>query len=374
MLAIKKDITFVTAFYDLSKYESRPVGKNKEDYFKHAELLFKLDKYIIFFVEDVENFDKIMYERNKHNRLNKTIVIIRPLNKLRFMDIYDDINSYLKENTPINKTPKETTLYAIITWNKMYFIEEIIKKNPFETSHFGWIDFGIYHVTKNYMPENIDFCLIPISDKIRILERVAISKKEVDDLRIYGKKIRSDIAAGLWVGGKNILIDFITLFKNYLYYFLSEKLVVQEEGIFALINYRNPTLFDLYYGDYSSLFINYDKIRKYHYMILYNILYCNSNNMSQHALHLCEYVLFNLYNQLPDEQKFTLLDSLFVSSFYANKEKAYNYVLIWIKEMENNRTILTQTNKNKTRILDNMQFLENHEVLITKINALLNKA
>jgi hypothetical protein len=45
---------------------------------------------------------------------------------------------------------KDTHNYMIAINSKIEVVQDAIKHNSFNTNHFAWIDFGIFHVFKKY--------------------------------------------------------------------------------------------------------------------------------------------------------------------------------------------------------------------------------
>jgi len=58
------ELTLITAYYDLTEYEDRPEGKDRNNYMKWAEFLFKLDSNIVFFVSE-KDYDYIKKREKK---------------------------------------------------------------------------------------------------------------------------------------------------------------------------------------------------------------------------------------------------------------------------------------------------------------------
>ncbi len=115
--------------------------------------------------------------RKAHNLLNKTLIQRREFSELGMASLESDINQYRRENPITNaKSIKETAKYYILINNKPYFVEEVMKINPFNTSHYGWIDFGIHHVIDGFLPTNIYQTLIPKTNKVSYRDLILAQK------------------------------------------------------------------------------------------------------------------------------------------------------------------------------------------------------
>src|SRR3989304_6729497 len=149
-MSTSNNITLVTAYYDLTEFEERPEGKDKKNYLMWAEYLFMLNINIVFFVAK-EIAPYITSKRKYYGLLEKTLVIIKEFNEMPFYNLRNDIEKYIKEHPIKNRTIKDTKNYIPLTWSKVFFVEEVLRLNPFNTDFFGWIDFGIYNVCVSEM-------------------------------------------------------------------------------------------------------------------------------------------------------------------------------------------------------------------------------
>jgi hypothetical protein len=138
------DLTFVTCIYDLSKYRIFPTEERSFGYYLKfakefilksrvnlciftssdlAPILSELSYAKIYIVE----FDDLSITKNDNLRKNYKAMF----NKLIASE--KDINTKF--------IPEQIFLYL----SKFYFLERILEDNPYNTSHVGFIDFGINH-------------------------------------------------------------------------------------------------------------------------------------------------------------------------------------------------------------------------------------
>jgi hypothetical protein len=253
-------LTLVTGFWDLNKYENRLHEKNKANYMEWAKLIFGLDINIVFFVSKEDSF-YIWKERNNRGFSNKTLILEREFNELPFWGLHSDFTKFRAEK-PIGNTfyGKDSVNYSMVTLSKVYLVEEVIDSNPFGTDYFGWIDFGLNHVVKGRIPENLAEILKPTTKKIKILQLRAMGNSEFDSLESYFRLHRLKIAGGLWIGHTSTMKIFINLFKKYLYQAMSYRVCTLEEEIFSLLLHKHRDIFSTYYGDYYQILNNYEKL------------------------------------------------------------------------------------------------------------------
>ena len=240
------NVTIVTMIYRLT-------NRTKEDILKYLEygkeFILKLNYNLIIYTDDTEIIEFI-----KLNRTYKCMIYIIPLNKTYY---YKDINTitnlqnkYIINNINLNK---DTPEYIILNNNKFYFMEHSINMNPFNSTHFIWLDFRINYIAKSYniihewinnIPNKIkQMCINPYIENI--------------EPKTYFQYIYHNMAGGLFSGSKDNLLLYCNLFKNKYDKILSENWYQLDEAVMTIIQRENPDLFELYYGDYEGIIANY---------------------------------------------------------------------------------------------------------------------
>ena len=153
---------------------------------------------------------------------------------------------------------KDTPDYMFIQCHKTEWIRMAIKKNPYHTSHFVWVDFGIYHMIQNDMEFAI--ALEELSkkkhDKIRIASCVDPDQICIKDLY---RQIVWYFAGSIFGGPQELLLDFATNMKKMcLEIIRKEKHIMWEVNIWYLIYKQNPEWFDPFYSNHNiSILKNY---------------------------------------------------------------------------------------------------------------------
>ncbi len=354
-----ENLTLVTAYFDLTKHETRCREKTNDNYVKWGDFLFSLNINMVFFVE--KELEAHVWKRRKaHNLLHKTLILRREFSELKMAGIESDLNEYRKENPLLNATSgKDSSKYYILIYNKFYFVEEAIKLNPFNTSHYGWIDFGIRNVIEGHVPKNIYKTLTPKTDKVSILSLRSTFAHELEDLKEYAKMFRWKVAGGYWVGSKANILSFINSFKTYLHIFLSLRLFAAEEGIIAVIIHHQPELFRLYYGSYRNILINHDKLNEKHSVIFENLRSCRINEQYDWGLRIAEALYQGCYDKLSVEEKLQLLDEASIMYYYNDDidEEISDFLKIFEKELDSNLKLRSLVLKN-TRIMENLSFFD----------------
>jgi hypothetical protein len=173
-------------------------------------------------------------------------------------------------NFGLNSTfpEKDTLEYMFTMCHKTEYIKNAIELNPFQTSQFIWIDFGINHVFKSNSSADENFSNIISKLNNKIYENVRIASiwhPSIYDENFHGsydyvyKNIMWFFAGGVFGGEKTALLKFAELTKNMCLKVIEEKQTIMwEVNIWFLIFLENKDLFSLYSCDHnSSILENY---------------------------------------------------------------------------------------------------------------------
>ena len=285
-------------------------------------------------------------------------MIRKEFDEFKYYNIREDLDVFKAEHPIINSTPnKDSPNYIILTWNKIFMVEEIINLNPFNTNYFGWIDFGIANVIRNDVPENILETLKPTTEKIKILELRTVFGKELEDIYEYTKAFRWKCGGGMISGHKNNMIKFISLFREQMHKFLYQRIFAHEETIMALVLYHNRDLFETYFGHYFQILINYDKLNKPVELIFENMRNCRFNQDYKNGYRIAEKLYNDCFDKLTPEKKFNVYDELLVNGFYYDKKDLLFYGAKLVEDLENNPDLRIEFMKDKDRNINNLSFI-----------------
>jgi hypothetical protein len=249
--------TIVTMFYNIREKENNTsnssLNHSSNRYIELAKkFLLKLPYNLIIFTDIDELVDIINEERKAY--MNKTYIYKKKfeetyyfnhLEKLKVLQTkYNILNGHLEHETP---------MYIILNNNKFDFIQSAIELNPYNSSHFIWMDFGINHVALN--PEKISEWIFNIPDKVK---QLCINPyiENVDNKNMF-QYIYHHTAGGLFSGSSKNLLEYCNLFKQKTEQIYNEEWYQIDEAVMTMVQRENPDLFDLFYGDYQGIISNY---------------------------------------------------------------------------------------------------------------------
>ena len=132
-------LTYITGFYDI--YNDRTGVKSIEKYMNNFKKLVDSDVKICCFVSK-SNSDNIREAIKGYNN-------VYLVDDVEFEDLqvynYSNVGPLPEERNSL----KDTVKYMMMMNCKMELLMRGMKLNPFNSTHFAWIDFSIYHVFKD---------------------------------------------------------------------------------------------------------------------------------------------------------------------------------------------------------------------------------
>lgn len=233
---MNKTITFVTAFYNISRQTSKEINKF-ENYFNWIDTLLSQNINIVFYVSQ-DIFNKLNYDKpNIKFIVNDEIPYKKDINWKKYLS---------------NDFEKDSEKFAALTYSKFLWLKDAMSNNYFKTDYFSWIDAGICKVVQNV---NMINTIIPRS-KISIMLMNYINSNEMSSIDNFLSSCKYKVAAGFFVGPKELLNNFCDLVLDEI-----DKHSVNglEQEYMAIVYYKNKHIFNPYWGDFSDLFVNYER-------------------------------------------------------------------------------------------------------------------
>lgn len=330
--------TIVTMFYDIRekekhKYKSQ-FNHNIDRYFEFAtNFILKLPYNLIIFTDNEKCINIIKKERI--NLKEKTYIYNRSFEETYFYKYIDKLNELQNKFTIFNgELDHETPHYIILNNNKFDFIDKAIDLNPFNSSHFIWMDFGINHVARN--TEIINEWIFNIPDKIKQLCINPYTENE--EPKKYFEIIHHNTAGGLFSGSKENLLKYSELFKQKTEEIYNDNWYQIDEAIMIIVQRENPHLFDLFYGDYEGIISNYlSPIHNINLILYSSQKYINCNNTKEAYKILCYSLIYFECNP-NNELIFYYIEQHIIVDYYNNNRLLLPEIIKFInlKKKSNN--------------------------------------
>lgn len=257
------DYTIVTAWFDIREQENHPLKDIDENghycipdhYFRSAAMLFEKEFPMVIFTE--ERYKQRILDLRPPSMANKTIIIVKDFPDLYGWNLYDRF-SQNHEGSPIQNLDKDkfTALYKFIINQKVEFVKEAIELNPFGMSKFGWMDMRLHCVYDMPVTETTEiFQNIP-NDRVLITQCSYTHPNEVSDRRSFYEWTRGKVAAGIFLGHREPVLQFCELCRQELLTSIEEGLAPTDEMIYSAIISQNNGLIEPHVGDYCDVLRN----------------------------------------------------------------------------------------------------------------------
>jgi hypothetical protein len=341
IITFNKDITFnkyindnwtlVTAYFNLTKYYDASKEINERDsnyYLSHSISTLTLPYNLVIYCDE-ESIELIKKIRPEYLS-NKTYFVLQNFENFKYkkgMKLLNENFSYYRNKIIENRKTipsadnRNTASYYLFCMSRYIMLKETIEINPFHSTHFGWINFCIERMGfKNLirLPE----ALSVNRDKFSTCYIDYIPESLINNVNEYFRWGRCSMCSGFFTGNKEYMYKVCDLIENKFLEYLDKGYGHADEQLYSPVYFENPTLFEVYYGDYLQMITNYKYIYDCPEPPIYNFItrsFQNENYIK--CYEACKFVL-NSYIlgkcELNDEWLNTL------SKFYINSKIILN--------------------------------------------------
>lgn len=307
----------MTALFDLARREGNPARRPADDYLQRGQFLFGLDEDVVFFA-DPELADHIGDRRREHGLGDRTLVMSSALEELLSHDLPDRIEQAHRRRPILNGDPaKDTALYVALGWSKFRLVELAIQLDPFGTTHFAWIDFGLYGGLPAHHAADQPFARP--SDRVRLLMLKPFSREEIGDSAYYSW-LRGHLGAGYVSGSRASMLRLNELMAAEAESALASGFGPTEEQLLPVVAAEHPDLFEFHYGDYSHVLENYVRLRGSATNLLFQMRHCRAVGDFDRALDIVWRLLAGYQDgtfACGADQLAELLDECFIAAYHA---------------------------------------------------------
>jgi len=266
---MSEPITIVTALYDINR-EGDGDGRKFQEYLSWFKETLKVKKPMVIFVD--ESLVSFVEENRKDL---PTKIIKQPLEEIPYYSLTPDIDNILKSDEFKSKigSPERVecklAIYNSIIYSKFQWVKRIISENPFESEIFMWMDAGLsrffHEINLDYPSRDAIETLINFKNKV-IIQTSMSYYSDLVYLNEYTEEhlwdARTWVMAGLWCGGKDILLEFCDLIDDVLRNkMISKGLINNEQSAMAYVYKNNPDMF-MPFENYANRHRSYEFIQE----------------------------------------------------------------------------------------------------------------
>jgi hypothetical protein len=172
----------------------------------------------------LKEYENILYYYKDDEKIKYTIVDYM-FNSWVYQEIEKEIQNNGKVELPTNRNQEKDTFEFIYNSHRKHeFLEDVVKKNPQESSHFAWIDYNILDIFKN-MNESREF--LNWLNQVTLAESFLtfpgcwskLEKEKIDDVL---NSVHWRFCGGFLMGDMESIQQFCELYKEQFPTFLRE--------------------------------------------------------------------------------------------------------------------------------------------------------
>ena len=294
--------TLVTAYFNLTKcadasHEINIRGPNY--YISHSISTLSLPNNLVIYCDDdsLEIIKSIRPAWLNH----KTQYIIRNFDDFQFKkggellpEKFSDYRNKIIDNRKKNQyhfDNRNTASYYLFCMSRYSMLKEVIETNPFNSTHFCWVNFCIERMGfKNVirLAEGLDVN----RDKFSTCYIDYIPEQLINNTHEYFRWGRCSMCSGFFTGNKDYMYKVCDLIENQFLEYLEQGYGHADEQLYSPVYFKNPELFEHYYGDYQQMVTNYKYIYDSPEPPIYNFITRSfENNNYIKSYEACKFVL-----------------------------------------------------------------------------------
>lgn len=240
------NITFVTTFLNI--YEIKYNDRDLEWRFKHFKKIAKTGVQIVLYCS-TDCFIELENILNEYSNIKF----------IKYIDIKDTWTYKICESVE-NLEPlklhveKNTKEYIILQNTKIEFLKDAIEINPWNSTHFAWIDFSIFHIFENN--EKYATELIKKISKTQFNDKILIIPGCWNRNQLNYESLISNIVwrfcGGFFIGDIESIMNFHKLYELHFKNFLEKsKKLVWEVNFWAYLELEHHLSISWYKADHN---------------------------------------------------------------------------------------------------------------------------
>ena len=266
----------VTFLFDYQRLTGESYNISQEKYIEFSKELFKVNVPIYIFCE-AAMVDKIS---NLRQESITTIIPFKIEETYYFKDIEIIKECYRNNQYGYLCGLRPNQMYLLMmSWTKIWALNEAIKMNKYNSKVFTWVDFGIFKATPDTTHETLSHILTHPSEKIKLMLLQETHSDELKDKRKIYLNYRWKTSAQI-ISIPNHLFDiFKEKFDQEYELMIKMRLPVYEEQLLSVIVTENRSVFDVYYGDYGDIFRSYFNYQSTAKITFFNLHHCMDHQL-----------------------------------------------------------------------------------------------
>jgi len=264
--------TLVTAYFDLTRFDDATTEireRNDLHYMSNARSTMALPYNLIVYCERthlellremrppylrdrvfyrVVDFDNLYFRKYRNSIENKD-------SDCNFSK-YRELLKKNRNGNPYYVENRNTPSYYLLCMARYIMMKETIETNPFSSSHFSWINVCIERMGYSNLV-HLDEALSLYRDKFSTCYIDYIPESTVSNTEEYYKWGRCGMCSGFFTGNGHYMWLVSNLIENQFIEYIYKGYGHADEQLYSPVYFKNPELFEHYYGDYREMITNY---------------------------------------------------------------------------------------------------------------------
>jgi len=315
----KSTYTIVTAYFDLTRMpdasnaiKARPKGY----YLEHARATLALDQPLVVYCEE-DSLEALKALRPAHLQEKTQFYTVDfeslPMTKYR---------NKIRENRvshPYRGDERNTASYYLLCMARYALLKRIMDENPFKTTQFAWLNVCIERMGyANLVHLDEVFSGPVLREKVSTTYIDYVSKDTLAPAQKYYEFGRCSLCSGFFTGAMPYLYDFCNRIEEKFLYYLGLGYGHADEQLYSPVYFDAPEIFDVYYGDYSSMITNYAYAYETKMPLQYVIPKSLAARDFRTCIHACKHMWKSIQKRgikVTDEERIKLLLSYARAAF-----------------------------------------------------------
>lgn len=261
-----KKTAIVTAIFDIGRDKWDNFTMSYHTYLWWMRNILYLDTDLIIYTEEKFKNDILNYRKEVDPKLEKTIIIIQPLEDIEgYKTFYEPLNNLMssdefKKSIQFQVPEMTKPLYNVVMFAKLFYIKDAANKNLFNADLYVWADAG---VIRNDKPEkNVKW---PDIQKINELDNNKVTffchhpyvRVDASRYKDHALSQMRYIQGGSVFVPRKCVNDICELFKHTALDSIAKGYVGSDEKIFDFVYLTNPENYNLIqcgWREYIDLF------------------------------------------------------------------------------------------------------------------------
>ena len=254
---MKHKTTAVTMFFNNDNIRS-------EDFYMKRGLAVLSIQSPLFILCDERTYPKIreLREQLVDDAHEKTTYVVKSFKDYDIYTLSHGIVSENRMNVNLYETnTRNTPSYYILLMMKFLAIFLAKQQNPYDSDFFAWIDFGGNNHSYRYIHTYFKKIVENPNTRVSCCYIHYRSRKELLNLKDFVDSGGCGIATNVFTVERTYVNAFYTGIMSIFHEMLLAGCGHTDEQCFTVLYNRVPDLFTIYYGDYSSVLMNYHDVR-----------------------------------------------------------------------------------------------------------------